>query len=141
MTGVEISEKRRLFGERHLGVNIVNDIDVLKENSFDIVYTSHALEHFTNISEIFAKIYLLLTEGGKLIIEVPNFDFEKFGDRVLSIIGAVHPLGYSSKFFSANLPDYGFKLLGYYDSWETFPSIKLESRSKNNIILLAEKLT
>lgn len=66
VAGVEIGERRRLFGERHLGVKIVDDINVLKENSFDIVYTSHVLEHFTDISEIFKKIYSLLNERGKL---------------------------------------------------------------------------
>jgi len=71
----------------------------------------------------------------------PTLIMKNFGDRVLSIIGAVHPLGFSSKFFCENLPDYGFKLLGFYDSWENFPSRKFKSCSKGTIILLAKKLT
>jgi SAM-dependent methyltransferase len=140
VTGVELVEKRRLFGEQQLGVNIVNAIDVIKKKSFDIVYTSHVLEHFNDISKIFKQIHAILAKKGKLIIEVPNFDYENFGARVLSIIGAVHPLGFTTQFFTTNLPIYGFKVIGYYDSWESFSSQKSDSTSNSGIILLAEKL-
>jgi 2-polyprenyl-3-methyl-5-hydroxy-6-metoxy-1,4-benzoquinol methylase len=138
--GIEIGGKHRLFAKQNLEVNMVDDIDKLEINSFDIIYTSHVLEHFTDISKIFSKIHSVLTEKGKLIIEVPNFDYEKYGNKILSIIGAVHPLGYTANFFTANLPNYGFKLIGYYDSWESFPSEIINSSLNDSVILLAEKL-
>lgn len=138
-TGLEISEKRRLFGVKELGVNIVNCFNDLKTEKFDIIYTAHALEHFTDLYNVFQELHYYLNNKGKLIIEVPNFDLLQFGESVLPIIGAVHPLGFSSNFFKRNLPKYGFKILGFYDSWDLFPENKREKSSGDVIILAAEK--
>jgi len=139
VTGVEISQPRRLFGVEKLGVDIVSSFGELNEKEFDIIYTSHVLEHFQDISTVFREMYDLLRIGGRLFIEVPNFDYSVFGQEVLSIIGAVHPLGYSSEFFSQNLAEYGFKLMGFYDSWECFPNYPVPKSQKEVIILMAEK--
>jgi SAM-dependent methyltransferase len=138
-TGVEISEPRRLFGTENLGVRIVENISTLKGEFFDIVYTSHVLEHFTDVSTIFVDIHKLLNKKGKLIIEVPNFDFSIFRERALPTVGAVHPLGFSSEFFQKNLPKYNFKITGFYNSWDSFPEGKVEKSSQGVIILIAEK--
>jgi 2-polyprenyl-3-methyl-5-hydroxy-6-metoxy-1,4-benzoquinol methylase len=140
VTGLEISEYRRYFGIKELGVRIVSSFAELNEEKFDLVYTSHVLEHFTDISTIFSDIYQHLNLNGKLFIEVPNFDFDQFGESMLSIVGAVHPLGFSSEFFIKNLPEYGFKLLGFYNSWADFPEKTFEKSSKDLLILVAEKV-
>jgi 2-polyprenyl-3-methyl-5-hydroxy-6-metoxy-1,4-benzoquinol methylase len=139
-TGIEISEPRRLFGIDKLGVNIVKSPAQLQDLLFDLVYTSHVLEHFVDLSTIFVQINHLLKLTGKLIIEVPNFDFEAFGSQCLSTIGAIHPLGFSSEFFSKNLPKYGFRVISFYDSWESFPNIKVTKSSEGVVILFAEKI-
>ncbi|MBD1933045.1 MULTISPECIES: class I SAM-dependent methyltransferase [Cyanophyceae] len=139
VTGVEISEPRRQFGAEYLGINIVKNIRELNGEVFDIVYTSHVLEHFTNLSTIFKDLYQVLKKDGIIIIEVPNFDYAQFGEQVLSLIGAIHPLGFSSKFFKKNLPKYGFQITGFYDSWDLFPEHKVEQSSQNVIILTAKK--
>jgi hypothetical protein len=78
--------------------------------------------------------------GGKLIIEVPNFDFSHYGQSCLNTIGAVHPLGFDSEFFIHNLPNYGFKIEGFYNSWQDFPD-NPSMRSESDIVLLiAEKI-
>jgi SAM-dependent methyltransferase len=138
-TGVEISNRRRLFGIRNLEVNIVESMDSLKGGLFDLVYTSHVLEHFTDISTIFVEIHNLLIRGGELIIEVPNFDISNLREGTLSMIGAVHPLGFSSLFFQKNLPKYGFKILGFYEDWDSFPEGVMKKSNKNVIILRAQK--
>lgn len=138
-TGVEISKKRRLFGIKNLGVDIVDSIQKLEQESFDIVYTAHTLEHFTDISTIFTDIYSILKSKGKLFIEVPNFDWEKFGQKSLHHVGAVHPLGFSSEFFQKNLPKYGFNLLGFFDSWNEFPNNPVAKSQSEVIIVVAEK--
>lgn len=74
-----------------------------------------------------------------MIIEVPNFDYTEFGNDILSIIGAVHPLGFSSTFFKKNLPKYGFKIIGFYDSWDLFPKNFLPKSHKESVIVMAEK--
>ena len=110
----------------------------LGEEKFDVIYTAHVLEHFTDLSEIFPQINAHSKIGTKLIIEVPNFDFELKGPAILSNIGAIHPLGFCSEFFERNLPKYGFEIVGFFDSWEGFPNSTKEKSSKDNLILIAE---
>lgn len=138
-TGIEISQKRREFGIKSLQVNIVETITQLDSDNFDLVYTSHTLEHFTDLSTIFREIYRVLKLKGQLLIEVPNFNFVELGIKVLPIVGAVHPLGFSNLFFQETLPKYGFKVIGFYDSWNDFPHSPIEKNLRGNIILLAEK--
>jgi SAM-dependent methyltransferase len=141
VTGLEIGEPRRLFGIQNLGQDIVGSIDELKNRTFDIVYTAHTLEHFTDLSTIFKDIYALLSNKGLLLIEVPNFDYEEFGKRSLSVIGGVHPLGFSSNFFQKNLPNYGFRVLGFYNSWDCFPDKPIDKSQHDVVILMAEKVS
>ena len=138
-TGVEISQPRREFGITNLKVNIVENISQLDNDNFDLVYTAHTLEHFTDLSTIFQEIHRVLKPKGQLLIEVPNFDFAELGKKVLPAVGAVHPLGFSNQFFQENLPKYGFKVLAFYDSWDGFPDLPVEKSSTGNIIVLAEK--
>jgi SAM-dependent methyltransferase len=138
-TGIEISDTRRQFGREILGVDVLKNISDLGQKKFDLIYTAHTLEHFTDLSTIFSELYDHLEVGGKLIIEVPNFDFFTCGNSVLSIIGAVHPLGFSSKFFEDNLPKYGFKSIKFYDGWDKFPSASASKSSGDVVLLLAEK--
>jgi 2-polyprenyl-3-methyl-5-hydroxy-6-metoxy-1,4-benzoquinol methylase len=140
-TGVEVSEPRRLFGIQNLGVDIVENISKLNGRVFDVVYTAHTLEHFTDLSTIFKDISSLLCIKGLLLIEVPNFDYEEFGKQSLSIMGAVHPLGFSSKFFQTNLPKYGFKIRGFYNSWDSFPEIAVDKSQQEVVIVMAEKVS
>lgn len=139
--GIELSDSRREFGKRKLGVDVFKTFEDLPEGFFDIVYTAHTLEHFIDLSSIFSDIHQVLNEKGFLVIEVPNFDYDLFGSAVLPIMGAIHPLGFSSKFFSKNLPDYGFDILGFFDSWNDFPN-KASQRSHDDVVLLlAQKRT
>ncbi|WP_271253137.1 class I SAM-dependent methyltransferase [Pseudanabaena sp. Chao 1811] len=139
VTGIEISDTRRQFGRENLGVDILKNISNLGSKKFDLIYTAHTLEHFTDLSTIFTELYEHLEIDGKLIIEVPNFDFLAYGNSLLSIIGAVHPVGFSSKFFEDNLPKYGFKSLKFYDSWDKFPNDSNSKSSGDILLLLAEK--
>src|SRR3972149_3582579 len=97
--GVEISGPRREFGRKYLEVNIISDINELisKGNKFDIIFTAHTLEHIgKEINGIFKKFYELLNKGGIVLIEVPCLDIKK---NDFSLIGAVHPLGFTRDFF------------------------------------------
>ncbi len=138
--GIEIGERRRNFGVKQLGVDIFSGFGALPKQTYDIVYSSHVLEHFADLSTFFSSINSCLRVGGSLLIEVPNFDFRALGAKTLSIIGAVHPLGFSSEFFSRNLTKYGFRIAGFYDSWVAFPTMARERSTGDVIIVYAEKV-
>lgn len=117
--GVEISDNRREFGIKHLGVDIRPNLDQLISagEKFDLIFSAHTLEHLNDLRDIFLKFYDLLSTGGFLVIEVPYLNLAK-GSKVFRIMGAVHPLGFCKEFFTKNLPKYGFEAtvhLGYKD--------------------------
>jgi 2-polyprenyl-3-methyl-5-hydroxy-6-metoxy-1,4-benzoquinol methylase len=109
-TGIEVAERRRTAGNRELGVDIVSSFQEVhaRGGTFDVVYTSHTLEHFTDLSTVFGEMRRSLPDGGLLVIEVPECDIRRDGSSVLSRMGAVHPLGFSSAFFDRVLPREGF---------------------------------
>ncbi len=42
-------------------------------NEFDLIYTSHTLEHLDNLDETFQEIIRITKNHGKIIIRVPHF--------------------------------------------------------------------
>jgi SAM-dependent methyltransferase len=136
VTGVEIGDQRRAFGRRRLDLEIVAGLHELPpDRRYDIVYTSHVLEHFTDLRDVFPRIAALLTDGGVLFAEVPNFDPRQFGSRCFSVVGAVHPLGFDSDFFRANLPRHGLTVTGVYSSWDDIPDRPI-SASRSDVIIV-----
>lgn len=109
-TGVEISSKRTAYGRDNLGISISSDLDLI-HGKFDVIYSAHVLEHLLDLSDIFEKFYEKLKPNGSLIIEVPNFDPDTKGKPIYSLIGKVHPLGFSKQFFENSLPRHGFSKL------------------------------
>lgn len=122
VTGIEIGGHRRDFGRQRLGLEIVSDLGALPAGRhYDVVYTSHVLEHFTDLHGVFPRIAALLKDDGVLFIEVPNFDPDQFGPRCFSVVGAVHPIGFNSEFFRTNLPRHGLTVTGIFARWEDVP--------------------
>jgi SAM-dependent methyltransferase len=133
--GVEISRRKADFGRNYLGVDIYSDIDST-EGKFDIICTFHTLEHLTDLKYIFDKFYQRLLPNGVIIIEVPNFDPETKGRSVFSIIGKVHPLGFSNWFFGKNLQKHGFSEINIAGNYADLLKKPNERTSLENIIIV-----
>ena len=75
--GTQLSKNALEFSRKKLGLDIY-DKDLLElkldEKSFDIVTMWHVLEHVKDPERYIEKIYDLLGNKGKLVIEVPNLD-------------------------------------------------------------------
>lgn len=137
--GIEINEKAVAFGKERLGVRIVKGFEELEKGSFDLVFSWHALEHFTDLSRIFSDIEKATKPGGHLLIVVPNFDWEQFGTGRAQLIGAVHPIGFSAEFFLRNLPRHGFFVEGVFDDVKNFPNQPCQIATGGGIIVWAKK--
>ena len=136
VTGIEIATRRREFGRQRLGLHIVGEWSELPpQRRYDVIYAAHVLEHFTDLGEIFPRIAARLADGGVLFVEVPNFDPAQFGARCLSIVGAVHPLGFDSGFFRANLPRHGLEITGVFSSWDDVPD-RPSAVSRGDVIIV-----
>lgn len=137
--GVEPGRTRREYGVRELGLDIRDSMKAVRGVEFAIIYSAHTLEHISEVSGFFSDCYDRLRAGGLLVIEVPHFDLLNLDKRVLSIIGAVHPLGLSRSFFNQALPKEGFRIVGVYDTWTGVPSSPMSGYREGVLIIVAEK--
>lgn len=58
------------------GADIVADLNCklpIRDNSVDLVYSSHCIEHLKNKTEVFWEIHRILVPGGIAVIRVPHF--------------------------------------------------------------------
>jgi SAM-dependent methyltransferase len=138
--GVEPGRTRRQFGVRELGMDIRESVAAVGSAQFDVIHCAHTLEHITAVGQFFVDCHRLLKDGGLLAIEVPHFDLASLGRQVLSIIGAVHPIGLSQSFFRSALPQAGFAVVGIYQDWQSVPSSPVVSPRPGNLIAIAEKV-
>ncbi|MEA5464685.1 class I SAM-dependent methyltransferase [Leptothoe sp. PORK10 BA2] len=54
----------------------ISDLSIFKDQSVDLIYASHCLEHFSfhNVEDILKEWFRVLKIGGKLRLSVPDFD-------------------------------------------------------------------
>lgn len=69
IVNVEPSSLPQFYTERW---NTVEDIRQVKNNSVDMIYGSHSLEHVQNIDEFKTEVTRVLKPGGFIFWEVPN---------------------------------------------------------------------
>ena len=70
-TGIEINEISRNYCLSQ-GIECFEKIDSVENESFDVIISSHCLEHTTSPYEYLEKIYTKLKKGGTLIVVVPT---------------------------------------------------------------------
>ena len=122
-TGFEISKQRADFGRNHLGVTIIDgyiNLDKVKPSYFDIIFSSHVLEHLPMLNGIFERFNTLLKPGGFLLLFVPNCggnNVKKFGVNWGPMICEKHPLAFSFDFFQTILPQYDFNVKLFSDPY------------------------
>jgi 2-polyprenyl-3-methyl-5-hydroxy-6-metoxy-1,4-benzoquinol methylase len=64
----EISQMRVNYGREMLGLDLVSDVNQLRDASFDIIYSAHVLEHIPNPAVSFRQFQRLLKPDGILFI-------------------------------------------------------------------------
>lgn len=116
VTGFEIDKERAAYGRKNLDIDMLDNFQTLYEtkNRFEIIFTSHVLEHLPNLKTIFTDFYTLLVTTGLLIIFVPNCSGieipEVFQKKKSFAFGEKHSFAYTKEFFENNLPKYGFSI-------------------------------
>ncbi|MEZ4859429.1 MAG: class I SAM-dependent methyltransferase [Flavobacteriaceae bacterium] len=70
--GIEVNEKARQLAFKK-GIDLKTSLNDFKDKNFQVVTLWHVLEHLAPLEEMIEKIESLVTEGGNLIIAVPNF--------------------------------------------------------------------
>ena len=72
--GVEMGEVDREWSKEHLGLTLYEKIEDVPIQKFGIITMSHVLEHFIDpIGVLTNLVENHLEDGGRMIIEVPNY--------------------------------------------------------------------
>ena len=147
--GFEISKSRANFGKIKLGLTILDDYSLLhsmKDESFDIVFSNHVLEHLPNLYSIFEMFYRLLNRNGYLIIFVPNCSgiekHEVFNAKRSYAFGEKHTMAFDDLFFRQNLSRYGFEVKCAstpYDINNLFSKGVARDKGYSELFVLAKK--
>tara|TARA_Y100001936_G_scaffold254181_1_gene326741 strand:- start:11328 stop:12212 length:885 start_codon:yes stop_codon:yes gene_type:complete len=110
-TGFELSRPRADFGRQNLGVKILDEygqLEALPDDSFDVIFTNHVLEHLPDLRPAFALFSRLLSPNGALVIIVPNGDGPTARTQGAGVISQEHVTSLTARFFSQNMNTYGF---------------------------------
>lgn len=97
--GYEYSKVRSNFGKNELGIAYVKEEDFTR--TFDVVFSSHVIEHMHNPSIFRAHMDLLLIDGGFVVLTCPNGSLTGTVDHSNSwrrLWGQVHPNMISDSF-------------------------------------------
>ena len=86
--GYDISKFAITFCKKK-GINATNNLRKIKGNSFDIIISSHVLEHLENPFPVLKEIHRKLKKGGKLILILP-VEARKFPGRIAEMEGSQH---------------------------------------------------
>jgi SAM-dependent methyltransferase len=118
--GFEVSKPRAAYAREHLGVRVIDSEDELAaipDDSFDVIYSNHVLEHLPAIRRVLASFGRLLRPDGIAIHVLPNFSGEARRSGLwLSWIGEDHPIAPTVEFFKKALPAAGLTRFAFASS-------------------------
>lgn len=104
----------RILNDRgYINLKDFNNIN----KKFDLIITTHSLEHLSSINSIFQKFKELLNPKGLIFFEVPNCSEEYWAGRPYD---GPHLLFYTKKSFEKLLEIHGFEFINFSYSAYTF---------------------
>lgn len=105
--GFEVSNPRARYGRDNLGAKIFSNREDLL-GKYDVIFSSHVLEHLPDFSLINDLLHQQLAEGGLFVAVTPNGSAEFMSTNFNSfhqLWGKVHPVLLSDKFVKKNFGD------------------------------------
>ena len=115
--GFEISQDRSEYGRTHLKVPIISsyeELDRFPDGSFDVIFSSHVLEHLPSLQGVFERFSRLLRPNGVLAIFVPNcggLNAQRDGVNWGPSVSEIHTMAFDAGWYLKNMPTFGFDAL------------------------------
>ncbi|MDP6574941.1 MAG: class I SAM-dependent methyltransferase [Candidatus Peribacteraceae bacterium] len=69
--GVELEKAAREYCVSN-SLKVYDSLEAIKDQKFDVITMFHVLEHIADPNSLLKELYSILSEGGKLIVEVPS---------------------------------------------------------------------
>ena len=93
VSSYEISKSRANYAKTNLNINIIDDQSVIDDESFDIFFSAHVLEHLPEPILTINYALRIIKKGNYLVIFVPNGSIsrKKIDPRWNQLWGLVHP--------------------------------------------------
>jgi 2-polyprenyl-3-methyl-5-hydroxy-6-metoxy-1,4-benzoquinol methylase len=109
VTGYEFARGRAEFARMQLNVDVESDLSMIR-GAFDLVYSSHVLEHAADPRAMLDDLARLTMPGGLLLLWTPNPDYPAHPHWKM-VVGEVHPCAIGYGFLRYVLPQHGFALV------------------------------
>ena len=105
--------------------DVIHDVSKLpwpfENDSFDVVFTNHHLEHVENPLQFLGEVHRILKPGGRVVIQVPYFRrADAFTDLTHRHFFTSRSLDYvieGAKLASYQYIEYRFKKIGFWYGW------------------------
>ena len=106
----EISESRRKFKKEKLNIKTIDNLDNIKDEYFDIFFSSHVLEHVPNLNYILNLANRITKKNGLFIAFTPNgsFSHKKKNSNWNKLWGMVHPNFLNEIFYKNYFKDHKY---------------------------------
>jgi ubiquinone/menaquinone biosynthesis C-methylase UbiE len=153
VVGIEYDEDLYIpMEKKYSDLNIVNgnaeDLHIFQDESFDLVYCNHVLEHLPSPQKAISEAWRVLKKGGRYMIGIPNG--RHLNDMVMRKIQLLyygktdHLQTFSLKKITELLNNQGFsvgRIAKYYGSLDLIldKRIKLPKFMKNSLYGLCKK--
>ena len=106
----EVSKPRSNYAKTKLNVKIIDDLNSLENNQFDIFFSSHVLEHLSNLNSTINLALRVLKKDGFFVAFTPNgskYHREK-NKNWDKLWGMVHPNFLDENFYKNCFKDYKY---------------------------------
>lgn len=110
------------------GYSNLKDFSNLNQK-FDLIITTHSLEHITNINDIFDKFKSILNPGGFIFFEVPNCPKEYWNGRPYD---SPHLHFYTKKSFEKLAKIHSLEFINFSSSAYSFDKDHLNQKKSQN---------
>ena len=103
----EISRPRCKFAKERLNIDACDDLKLLGDSKFDVLFSAHVLEHVPSVAAVFELARQVVRPGGLVVSFTPNgsrsFRQKNFG-AWRQLWGDVHPNLLDDEFYKAHCP-------------------------------------
>ncbi|MEI2737901.1 MAG: class I SAM-dependent methyltransferase [Chitinophagaceae bacterium] len=137
VTGLEPDADARTVGKQSYNIELgdISQFYQLQESAYDAITMWHVLEHVHDLQGYVAKLKLLLKEGGKLFIAVPNYtskDAAAYKEYWAAYDVPRHLYHFSPASMQALMEKHGLKILQHKPMWyDSFYVSMLSSQYKH----------